>query len=352
MSDIKGISPSYCTHKILMEDDFKPVIQPQRRLNQKVQDVVKNDIVKLLDSGLIYPISDSSWVSLIHVVPKKGGMSVVLNDNNELIPSRTVTRWRVCIDYPKLNDATQKDHFPLPFIDQMSERLCGNEYYCYLDAFLGFFQIPITPEDQEKTTFICPYGTFAYRRMPFGLCNAPTTFQRCMTAIFQDMVEDFMEVFMDDFSVFDNRELHKLTTKNLPRINDLIDQFQGSHYFSRIDLRSGYHQLRECIKKIFQIHPLGRVTLYGEHLCCQEEGQFISNVPRLSRVGLADHQESPQDRRLARPVTSDVRTLMMDEAHASRYLVNSGADKTYYDLRDMYGGHVWRRILLPMLAIV
>ncbi|GJV56215.1 reverse transcriptase domain-containing protein [Tanacetum coccineum] len=148
-----------------MEDDFKPVIQPQRRLNPKVQDVVKNEIVKLLDSGLIYPISDSSWVSPIHVVPKKGGMTVVLNDNNELIPSRTVTGWRVCIDY-------------------------------------RFFQIPIAPEDQEKTTFTCPYGTFAYRRMPFGLCNAPATFQRCMTTIFHDMVEDFMEVFMDDFSVF------------------------------------------------------------------------------------------------------------------------------------------------------
>ncbi|GKA19604.1 DNA-directed DNA polymerase [Tanacetum coccineum] len=93
MPDIKGISPSYCTHKILMEDYFKPVIQPQRRLNPKVQDVVKNEIVKLLDSGLIYPISDSSWVSPIHVVPKKGGMTIVLNDNNELIPSRAVTGW-------------------------------------------------------------------------------------------------------------------------------------------------------------------------------------------------------------------------------------------------------------------
>ncbi|GJY23123.1 hypothetical protein Tco_0396781 [Tanacetum coccineum] len=92
MSNIKGISPSLCTHKILMEDDFKPVIQPQRRLNPKVQDVVKNEIVKLLDFGLIYPISNSSWVSHIHVVPKKGGMTVVLNDNNELIPSRTVKR--------------------------------------------------------------------------------------------------------------------------------------------------------------------------------------------------------------------------------------------------------------------
>ncbi|GKD24761.1 reverse transcriptase domain-containing protein, partial [Tanacetum coccineum] len=146
----------------------------------------------------------SSWVSPIHVVPKEGGMTMVLNDNNELIPSCTVTGWRVYIDYRKLNDATRKDHFPLPFIDQMLERLCGNEYYCFLDGFLGFFQIPITPEDQEKKTFTCPYGTFAYRRMPFGLCNAPSTFQRCMTAIFCDMVKDFMEVFIDDFLVFSN----------------------------------------------------------------------------------------------------------------------------------------------------
>ncbi|GKB41062.1 reverse transcriptase domain-containing protein [Tanacetum coccineum] len=149
-------------------------------------------------------LQDSSWVNPIHVVPKKGGMTVVLNDNNELIPSRTVTGWRVCIDYRKLNDATQKDHFPLPFIDQMLEHLCGNEYYCFLNVFLGFFQISNTPEDQEKTTFTCPYGTFAYRRMPFGLCNAPATFKRCITAIFHDMVEDFMEVFMDDFSLFGN----------------------------------------------------------------------------------------------------------------------------------------------------
>ncbi|GJU98984.1 reverse transcriptase domain-containing protein [Tanacetum coccineum] len=147
---------------------------------------------------------DSSWVSPIHVVPKKRGMIVVLNDNNELIPSRTVTGWRVCIDYCKLNDATRKDHFPLPFIDQMLEHLCGNEYYYFLDGFLGFFQIPITPEYQEKTTFTCPYGTFTYRRMPFGLCNAPATFQRCMTGIFHNMVEYFMEVFMDEFSVFGN----------------------------------------------------------------------------------------------------------------------------------------------------
>ncbi|GJT93218.1 reverse transcriptase domain-containing protein [Tanacetum coccineum] len=136
-------------------------------------------------------------------VPKKGKQNTITkNDDNDLIPTRLVTGWRVCIDYRKLNEATRKDHFPLPFMDQMLERLAGNQYYCFLDGFSGYFQIPIDPKDQEKTTFTCPYGTFAYRRMPFGLCNAPGTFQRCMMAIFHDMIEKTMEVFMDDFSVF------------------------------------------------------------------------------------------------------------------------------------------------------
>ncbi|GKF33664.1 reverse transcriptase domain-containing protein, partial [Tanacetum coccineum] len=148
---------------------------------------------QLLDAGLIYPISDSPWVSPVHCVPKKGGMTVITNDENELIPTRLVTGWRVCIDYRKLNEATRKDHFPLPFMDQMLERLAGNQYYCFLDGFSGYFQIPIDPKDQEKTTFTCPYGTFAYRRMPFGLCNAPGTFQRCMMEIFHDMIEKTME---------------------------------------------------------------------------------------------------------------------------------------------------------------
>ncbi|GKA37231.1 reverse transcriptase domain-containing protein [Tanacetum coccineum] len=174
----------------------------KRRVNPKIHEVIKKEVIKLLDAGLIYPISDSPWVSPVHCVPKKGGMTVVTNENNELIPTRLVTGWRVCIDYRKLNDATRKDHFPLPFMDQMLERLAGNEYYCFLDGFSGYFQIPIDPQDQEKTTFTCPYGTFAYRRMPFGLCNAPGTFQRCMMAIFHDMIEETMEVFMDDFSVF------------------------------------------------------------------------------------------------------------------------------------------------------
>ncbi|GJT80068.1 reverse transcriptase domain-containing protein, partial [Tanacetum coccineum] len=158
LSDIKGINPEFCSHKILMEDDYEPAVQHQRRVNPKIHDVIKKEVEKLLDAGLIYPISDSPWLP-------------------------------------------RKDHFPLPFMDQMLERLAGNEYYCFLDGFSGYFQIPIDPNDQEKTTFTCPYGTFAYRRMPFGLCNAPGTFQRCMMAIFHDMIEKTMEVFMDDFSV-------------------------------------------------------------------------------------------------------------------------------------------------------
>ena len=104
-----------------------------------MKEVVKKEIMKLLDAGIIYPISDSNWVSPIYVVPKKGGMTVVRNENNELIPTRTVTAWRMCIDYRKLNKATRKDHFPLPFIDQLLERLANHSFFCYLDGYSCFF---------------------------------------------------------------------------------------------------------------------------------------------------------------------------------------------------------------------
>nr|GFB95376.1 reverse transcriptase domain-containing protein [Tanacetum cinerariifolium] len=202
--DIKGINPEFCTHKILIEEDFEIAVQHQRRVNPKIHDVIKQEVIKLLEARLIYPIFDSPWVSPVHCVPKKEGFTVVENEDIELIPTRLVTRWLVCIDYRKLNKATRKDHFPFPFMDQMLERLAGNQYYCFLDGFSGYFQIPIDPKDQEKTTFTCPYEMFAYRRMPFGLCNAPGTFQRCMMAIFHDMIEKTMKVFMDDFFVFGN----------------------------------------------------------------------------------------------------------------------------------------------------
>ena len=202
IANIKGISPLICTHKIHLEEDVKPSRQPQRRLNSIMKEVVKKEVLKLLDVGVIYPIANSKWVSPTQVVPKKSRVTVVANENNELIPTLVTSGLRVCIDYRKLNAGTRKDHFPLPFVDQMLERVAGHEFYCFLDGYSGYNQIEIALEDQEKTTFTCPFGTFAFRKMPFGLCNAPGTFQRCMMRIFSDMIDIILEIFMDDFSVF------------------------------------------------------------------------------------------------------------------------------------------------------
>ena len=186
IADIKGISPSTCMHRILLEEGARPSRHLQRRLNLPMMDVVKKEILKILEVGVIYPISDSNWFSPVQVVPKKTGITIVKNYNDELVPTRIQNGWRVCIDYRKLNAVTCKDHFPLPFIDQILERLASHSYYCFLDGYSSYFQIAVAPEDQEKMTFTCPFVTFAYCRMPFGLCNDPATFQRCMVSIFSN----------------------------------------------------------------------------------------------------------------------------------------------------------------------
>ncbi|GJZ95431.1 reverse transcriptase domain-containing protein, partial [Tanacetum coccineum] len=197
--DIKGIDPRFCTHKILMEDDYKPTVQSQRRVNPKIHEVIKKEVLKLLDAGMIYPISDSPWVSPVHCVPKKCGITVVANEENELIPTH---------------------------------------------GFSGYFQIPIDPQDQEKTTFTCPYGTFVYRRMPFCLCNAPGTFQRCMMATFHDMIEKTMEVFMDDFSIFGDNFDSCLSNleKMLKRCEDtnLVLNWEKCHFMCREGIVLGH----------------------------------------------------------------------------------------------------------------
>ena len=167
-----------------------------------MKEVVRVEVLKLLDARVIDPISDSSWVSPIQVVPEKSGITVVKNEGNELVPTRVQIGLRVCIDYRKLNSVTWKYHFPLTFMDQMLKRLAGHAYYYFLDGYSGYNQIPIEPEDWETTTLTCPFRTFAYWRMSFGLCNEPATFQRCMISFFLDMVERFLEVFMVDFLVF------------------------------------------------------------------------------------------------------------------------------------------------------
>ena len=202
ISDLKGISPIACTHHIYLEEESKEVQQQQRRLNPHMQEVVRVEVLKLLQVSIIYPISDSSWVSPTQVVPKKSEVTTVFNEKGEEMFTRFTTGRTICIDYRRLNEVTQKDHFPLPFMDQLLERVSGHPFYFSLDGYSGYFQIEIATYDQGKTTFTCPFGTNGYRRMPFGLCNAPTTFKRCMLSIFSDMVERIMEVYMDDITVY------------------------------------------------------------------------------------------------------------------------------------------------------
>ncbi|CAM8962662.1 unnamed protein product [Rhodiola kirilowii] len=202
LADLRGVSPAVCMHRILLEEGARPSREPQRRLNPIMMEIVRKEIQKLLDVDVISPISDSRWVSPVHVVPKKTGITVEEDAEGKMVTTRVKNGWRMCIDYRKLNAVTRKDHFPLPFIDQMLDRLAGKPHFCFLDGFSGYNQIPIAPEDQDKTKFTCPFGTFAFCRISFGLCNAPGTFQRVVTSIFSDMIDTMIEVFMDDFTVY------------------------------------------------------------------------------------------------------------------------------------------------------
>ncbi|RDX80206.1 Retrovirus-related Pol polyprotein, partial [Mucuna pruriens] len=179
LSNLLRINPSICTKRILIEEEACPIRKQQRRLNLTILDVVKKEVTKLLAAGIFYTISDSNWVSPVQVMPKKSRMTVARNQLAEM-----------------LNLATCKGHFPLSFIDQVLEKLAEKSHYYFLDGYSGYMQIHIAPEDQHKTTFTCPFDTFAYTRMPFGLCNAPSTFQRCMLSIFLDLVEECMDHFM------------------------------------------------------------------------------------------------------------------------------------------------------------
>ncbi|CAM8934388.1 unnamed protein product [Rhodiola kirilowii] len=138
LADLRGVSPTVCMHRILLEDGAKPSREPQRRLNPIMMEIVQKEIQKLLDADVIYPISDSQWVSPVHVVPKKSGITVEEDAEGKMVTTRIKNGWRMCIDYRKLNAVTRKDHFPLPFIDQMLDRLAGKPYFCFLDGFSGY----------------------------------------------------------------------------------------------------------------------------------------------------------------------------------------------------------------------
>nr|GFC51874.1 reverse transcriptase domain-containing protein [Tanacetum cinerariifolium] len=198
------------------------------------------EVIKLLDAGMIYPIFDSPWVSPIHCVPKKGGMTVVANENNELIPTRLVTSWRVCIDYKNLNDATRKDHFPLPFVDQMLEKLAGNEFCYFLDGFQDIFKFLLIYKTKKKLLSHALMEPSCTDACPL----ACVMLQRCMISIFHDMIEKTMEVFMDDFLVFGDNFSSCLTNldKMLNRCEEtnLVLNWEKCHFMCREGIVLGH----------------------------------------------------------------------------------------------------------------
>lgn len=182
--EMKGLHPSIFTHHIYIKEGYKLVCQPQRRMNLTLKDIVKEEMKKLLDTGFIYPISYSEWVSPLVTISKKNG------------------KWIIFFYYRELKKATKKDYFPLPFIDQVLDGLAGKKLFSVLDGFSGYNQIQISHKDQDKTTFTCPWGTFSYKVLPFGLCNSPSVFQRAVLSIFSYLVHDIVEIYMDDFTCY------------------------------------------------------------------------------------------------------------------------------------------------------
>jgi len=181
--DMPDVPPEVCEHTIPMKPDAKPVYQRPYPMNPKYASQIQEEINKLIDCGFIYEIEHPTWVSPIMVVPKKNG------------------KLRVCIDLKKVNAATCRDHYPLPFSKHVLERVAGKQAYSFLDGYSGYNQISIAEEDQPKTAFITEYGVFAFKRMPFGLTNAPATFQRLMNHAFREYLRQFLEVFLDDLCV-------------------------------------------------------------------------------------------------------------------------------------------------------
>nr|GEW35292.1 DNA-directed DNA polymerase [Tanacetum cinerariifolium] len=286
--------PSHLEYVYLEGVDKLPVI-----ISKDLKVDEKESLLKVLKShkrAIAWKITDvkgidpSPWVSPIHCVPKKGGITVVKNENNALIPTRLVTGWRVCIDYRKLNNATCKDHFPLLFMNQMLKRLARNEFYCFLDGFSGYFQIPINLPDQEKTTFTCPYGTFAYRRMPFGLCNAPRTFQRCMMAIFQDMIEKTIEVFMDDFLVFGDSFSSCLSHLDTMLQSRLFVKWVEAKALPTNDARVVVKFLKSLFAQFGT--PRAIISDRGTHFCNDKFAKVMSKYGVTHRLSTAYHPQT------------------------------------------------------------
>ena len=197
-TDLKGMPPEIVQHTIPLFPDTKPIRQLQRRMNPRMQLIVKAELERLLQAGFIKPVEITDWVSPMVLVKKKNGKILV------------------CINHGALNKRTQKDHFPLPFINIILDEVVGHELYTFMDGYSGYNQISIAPEDHHKTTFITPWGTFIYVVMPFGLYNAPSAFQKAMSFAFSDLLHKSMTVFIDDFST------HTSVTEHLHWVRECL----------------------------------------------------------------------------------------------------------------------------------
>ncbi|RDY12778.1 Retrovirus-related Pol polyprotein, partial [Mucuna pruriens] len=239
-------------HKILLEEDARPVRQQQQRVNPTLLDVVKKEVIKLLAAEIICPISDSQWVSLVQVVPKKFGITVIKNLQDEMVSARIQNSWRVCIDYRKLSQATRKDYFLLSFVNQVLEKL------------VGYMQIHIAPVDQHKTTFTCPFGI------------APSTFQRCIINIFLDLLEECMEIFIDDFTIY--AESFKAYLDNLSKVSfwDTLSQLEVSK--AKIDGISSLTNPTREVRSFLGHADFSKIALPLSKLL-QKDTNFIFDQP-------------------------------------------------------------------------
>ena len=276
--DLTGISPRLGEHRIDLVEGAVPVRQKQYRLNPRYSLMVKEDIDRLLEAGFIYPVVNSEWVSPIVVVPKKVGAD-------------GKTKIRVCQDFRKLNASTKKDYFPISFTDIILDHVSGHECYSFLDGFSGYNQVFIRPEDQLKTTFTTEWGTFAFNRMPFGLCNAPGTFQRLMMDIFQDFLRHFLEVFIDDFAVFSAKQDHlKFLRKTFERCRETNLKLHPGKCFlgmesglllGHVVSKSGLEVDLDKVKAILALTALTNVReIRGFLGCVGYYRRFIKNYAR------------------------------------------------------------------------
>ena len=169
--------------RIELKENARPVFQKMRRLSPEQVGVLREEIVKLLKVDIIYLVVHLDWASPVVIVPKKDG------------------RWRICVDYKPLNAVTKANHYPLPHMDDILDRVAGHEMYSLCDGYFGYFLITIALKDQVKTTFITPWNCFCYKWMPFGLKNAPSQYQENSNQVLAPFLDKFYKVFIDDICV-------------------------------------------------------------------------------------------------------------------------------------------------------